>query len=177
MRANFLAIVMAIISSSAGAVDGTNLPGHDYANFDAPSAWVCRTTCGGESRCQAYTWVKPGIQGRSGHCWLKQSLPNIVMDRCCDSGPRNFISARDLRAEVEINRPGSDYKNFETNSWNTCQAACGDEEICASWTYVRPGVQGPSGRCWLKNVVARPIADGNCISGVKFRPASVRIDD
>jgi hypothetical protein len=78
MHINLVAIMLAMFSSSVFAVDGTNLPGHDYANFDAHSAWVCRTTCGGEPRCQAYTWVKPGIQGPSGHCWLKDTLPNIV---------------------------------------------------------------------------------------------------
>jgi hypothetical protein len=42
--------------------------------------------------------------------------------------------------------------------------------------YVRPGVQGPAGRCWLKNVVARPVVDAKTVEGVKFKPASVRID-
>lgn len=176
MRANLVAILLTIFSWSAFAVDGTNLPGHDYANFDAPSAFVCRTTCGGESSCQAYTWVKPGIQGSSGHCWLKDTVPAIVKDSCCDSGPREFISKRDLRAEDKINRPGLDFKNFETNSWKTCEAASAEDDISMSWTYVRPGVQGPTGRCWLKNRVARPVPDANTISGVKFRPASVRID-
>ena len=63
MRNRFLFFIFTLFSGSAFAVDGVNLPGQDYANFDAPSAFVCRTTCGGESRCQAYTWVKPGIQG------------------------------------------------------------------------------------------------------------------
>jgi hypothetical protein len=176
MRIFVLAIILTIFVRSAFAVDGTNLPGRDYANFPAPSAFVCRTSCGGESRCQAYTWVKPGIQGPTGHCWLKSSLPAIVKDPCCDSAPRNFISQRDLRAEDKINRPGSDFKNFVTNGWATCQAACAQDNICSSWSYVRPGVQGPAGRCWLKSVVARPVADGNVVSGVKFKPASVIID-
>jgi hypothetical protein len=176
MRVKLVAVVLTTVSWSAFAVDGTDLPGRDYANFDAPSAFVCRTTCGGESRCQAYTWVKPGFQGPSGHCWLKDALPNIVKNRCCDSGPRNFISKRDLRAEDKIDRPGSDFKNFEIDSWKTCEAACAEDDICASWTYVRPGVQGPSARCWLKNRVARPVPNANTVSGVKFRPASVIID-
>lgn len=176
MRIKYITILLTLFASSAFAVDGTNLPGHDYANFDAPSPLVCRTTCGGESRCQAYTWVKPGIQGPHGRCWLKHTLPEIVKDPCCDSGPRNFISKRDLRAEDKINRPGSDFKNFDTDSWKTCEAACAEDNICASWTYVRRGVQGPSGRCWLKNRVARPVQDSNTVSGVKFKPASVRID-
>jgi hypothetical protein len=176
MRSSFAILMLLMSSFSALAVDGTNLPGRDYASFDAPSAAVCRSTCGGESRCQAYTWVKPGIQGPSGRCWLKASLPAIVKDACCDSAPRKFISARDLQAENAVNRPGSDFKNFNTDNWATCRNACAGEEICASWTYVRPGVQGPTGRCWLKNIVARPVPDKNCISGVKFKPASVPFD-
>ena len=169
-------LALTTFSWSAFAVDGVNLPGKDYTHFPAPSAAVCRNTCGGEPRCQAYTWVKPGIQGPSGQCWLKHTEPKIVKDPCCDSGPRRFITARDLRAEDKINRPGSDIKNFNTDSWKQCEAACAENELCSSWTHVRPGVQGPTGRCWLKNRVARPVPDANTISGVKFRPASVRID-
>jgi PAN domain len=177
MRVPLVATVLVLGSWAVFAVDGVNLPGHDYAHFDAPSAFVCRTTCGGESRCQAYTWVKPGIQGPSGVCWLKHTLPAIVKDTCCDSGPRNFISERDMRAEDKINRPGSDFKNFNADSWTTCQAACGADSICASWTYARRGVQGPTGHCWLKNRVARPVSDLNTVSGVKFKPASVPFDN
>ena len=177
MRAiNTLTLLALMIAGSAMAVVGTNLPGRDYANFEAPSAFVCRATCGGESQCQAYTWVKPGIQGPNGRCWLKNALPAIVKDPCCDSAPRAFISRRDLRPEGAINRPGSDFKNFNANGWGQCQAVCEQDEICHSWTYVRPGVQAASGRCWLKNVVARPVADTNTVSGVKYRPASVPFD-
>lgn len=169
-----LALLPCAVVMSAMAVDGTNLPGSDYANFDAPSAFVCRTSCGGEANCQAYTWVKPGIQGPVGHCWLKHAEPDIVKDNCCDSGPRRFIEKTDLRAEDHIDRPGSDYRNFEVASWTNCESACTTESACSSWTYVRPGVQGPSGRCWLKNHVARPVANANAVSGVKFKPAPVR---
>ncbi|HEX3619767.1 MAG TPA: PAN domain-containing protein [Candidatus Udaeobacter sp.] len=176
VSAGFVTMALTIFSWSAFAVDGTNLPGHDYAHFDAPSAFVCRNTCGGEADCQAYTWVKPGFQGPRGQCWLKNREPNIVKDACCDSAPRRFISARDLRAEDKINRPGSDFKNFDTDSWKTCEAACAQNEICSSWTYVRRGVQGPSGRCWLKNRVARPVSDPNMVSGVKFKAPAGRFD-
>ena len=104
------------------------------------------------------------------------TLPAIVKDACCDSGPRKFISKRDLRAEDKIDRPGSVFKNFNTNSWNTCEAACAEDDICTSWTYVRSGMQGPTGHCWLKSRVARPVPNANMVSDVKFRLASVRID-
>jgi len=156
------------------AVDGVNLPGFDYANFNAASPAVCRNTCGGD--CQAWTWVKPGIQGPSGHCWLKHRLPAIVKDACCNSGPRNYISARDMKAEDHTNRPGSGFSNFETNSWAECETACQREARCAAWSYARRGVQGARGRCWLKTQVPHPVDDAGVISGVKFRPPSVRID-
>lgn len=167
-----LCVSLCVKCGEAAAVDGVNLPGRDYANFPAPSAFVCRTSCGCESQCHTYTWVKPGIQGESGQCWLKNALPAIVKDPCCDSGPRNFIEKRDLRAENKINRPGADYRDYITNSWKDCQAACEDGVRCASWTFLRPGVTGPQGHCWLKQAVARPVSDPNAISGVKFKQAA-----
>lgn len=174
--AGLVTIALTMFSGVALAAPGTNLPGKDYTHFPAPSAFVCRNSCGGDPRCQAYTWVKPGIQGPSGQCWLKHTLPKIVKDPCCDSGPRNFISAGDLKREDKINRPGLDFKNFNTNSWKQCEAACAENQICSSWSYVLPGVQGPTGRCWLKNGVAWPVPEPNAVSGVKFRRASVPFD-
>ena len=167
-----LAIALTMSSWSALAVDGTDLPGHDYANFDAPSAFVCRHTCGGESDCRAYTWVKPGFQGPSGRCYLKSTVPDIVKNPCCDSAPRGFISKRDLQAEDKIDRPGLDFKNFDTASWNTCETACAEDNICRSWTYVRRAAQRPTGHCWLKRGVARPVPNASTVSGVKFRQPS-----
>jgi hypothetical protein len=176
MRSLCLAAVLASCSVPAHAVDGFNLPGSDYANFDAHSAQVCRQTCAADSNCQAYTWVKPGIQGPSGRCWLKHRVPTLVRDACCDSGSAANILSTQLRAENHTNRPASDFRSFSTASYRTCQDACAQEDRCSAWTWVKPGVQGPSGNCWLKSGAPRPVADQNCISGVKLRPRSVRID-
>jgi hypothetical protein len=71
--------------------------------------------------------------------------------------------------EPNTDRPGSDYRNFDLRSPQPeqCRDACWSDVQCRAFTYVRPGVQGPHARCWLKNVVppARP-ADC-CLSGVK----------
>ena len=177
MSVGLLGIVLAGFPWTAFAVDGTNLPGHDYAHFEAPSAFVCRNTCGGEPRCKAYTWVKPGFQGPHGQCWLKDSVPAIVKDRCCDSAARpQSASSLERQAEDHINRPGSDFRNFESGNWQECQHACAENEICSSWTYVPRGIQGQTGRCWLKNRVARPVPDAHMISGVKFREPPGRFD-
>jgi hypothetical protein len=170
----FTAILMSALP--ALAVDGFNLPGSDYANFNADSQFVCRNTCGGDSRCEAWTWVKPGIQGPSGHCWLKTRVPALVKDNCCNSGSRENISARDLKAEDRTNRPGLDFQNFVADSWAACETACADNDRCAAWTYVRRGIQGPRGHCWLKGGIPHPVGDANTVSGVKFKPRPGRFD-
>jgi len=176
MRVYFLAVAMLVLCLPSSAVDGFNMPGGDYANFNADSPFVCRNSCGGESRCQGWTWVKPGIQGPSGHCWLKDRLPPLVKDSCCNSGSGKNISARDLKAEDRTNRPGMDFNNFDTDGWKTCEAACANDANCNAWSYARPGAQKPRGHCWLKRGVPHPVTDPNSVSGVKFRPRSVRFD-
>src|SRR5262249_32094487 len=140
------------------------------------SAVLCQHSCAGDSRCQAWTWVKPGIQGPAAHCWLKSRVPELVKDSCCNSGSARNIQASTLRAENNVNRPFSDIGNVTTACWQPCQSACAGNGQCWSWSWVRPGAQGPAGRCWLKSGAPHPIADTNCISGVKLRPRSVIID-
>jgi hypothetical protein len=177
MYALLCAALMLLLSLPAYAVDGFNLPGSDYDNFSASSAMLCTQTCAGDPRCRAWTWVKPGIQEPSGHCWLKVRVPNLVRDSCCDSGAAENIQSDHLRAEHNINRPFSDFHNFSATDFQTCQNACAQEQQCSSWTWVRPGVQEPNGHCWLKTGIPHPVADGNCISGVKLRPRSVLFDN
>jgi hypothetical protein len=63
-------------------------PGGDYRNFDlsAPSHDACLAACIGDTKCKAYTYVKPGMQGASAHCWLKDSRPYASANGCCVSG-------------------------------------------------------------------------------------------
>jgi hypothetical protein len=73
---------------SADMEPDTNRPGMDYKDFDlsSPDPNLCRSACLSESGCLAYTYVKPGIQGASAHCWLKTGVPPAVPDACCISG-------------------------------------------------------------------------------------------
>ena len=161
----------------AFAVDGFNMPGLDYTNFNADTSFICRNSCGGDARCQGWTWVKPGIQGPNGHCWLKFKLPALVKDNCCSSGPRNFISQGEMKAEDHTDRPGLDYNHFALDSWPACQQACLGDGRCAAWSWVLPGVQAPRGQCWLKGRVPNPATNTKVISGVKYVRPSVLLDD
>lgn len=71
-------------------------------------------------------------------------------------------------AGANIDRPGGDYKNFDLNGEypSDCRDACAKDSKCQAWTYVRPGVQGPKARCWLKASVPPAHPNNCCISEV-----------
>jgi len=74
-----------------------------------------------------------------------------------------------LALENNIDRPGMDYSNFDLSSPNPtlCEQACNSDPNCQAFTYVKPGVQGPNARCWLKNPVPAATPSDCCVSGVK----------
>jgi PAN domain len=68
-----------------------------------------------------------------------------------------------------VDLTGGDYSNFWAASAEPqlCQAACRADAKCAAWTYVKPGVQGPQARCWLKSQVPQATQNECCTSGVE----------
>jgi len=72
------------------------------------------------------------------------------------------------QAKIEQNtdRPGSDIRNITFNGTvNDCIRACAVERNCRAWTFVKPGFQGPSAHCFLKDAAPRPVANNCCTSG------------
>lgn len=65
-------------------------PGSDYRSFELPGAQpeLCQQACIAEEQCQAFTYVKPGVQGTAAYCWLKSAVPSSVASDCCVSGVR-----------------------------------------------------------------------------------------
>jgi hypothetical protein len=125
--------------------------------------------------CQSFTYVSPGVQGASAHCWLKNTVAPAVPNGDCTSGvkvayqPQPVAPARPANLESQTNRFGSDYNNFEvpSNDPAVCQDACLRDAPCVAFTLVRPGIQGANARCWLKNSVPPPNHDACCTSGLK----------
>ena len=71
--------------------------------------------------------------------------------------------------EMNIDRMGMDYKNFDlpVADYRLCARACLDEAKCKAWTYVKPNtIQGPKPRCWLKYSVPPKVTRSCCVSGV-----------
>jgi hypothetical protein len=80
----------ATASLPPGATDGIDRNGSDYRDFDLPraDAFLCRDACLAEPECQAWTYVRPGVQGDTARCWLKNGVPPQTPDTCCISGVR-----------------------------------------------------------------------------------------
>jgi 1-phosphatidylinositol phosphodiesterase len=153
-----------------------NRRGSDYSNFDLAQArpHLCKEACLADARCLAFTYVNPGVQGPNARCWLKDSVPNATPEVCCTSGVKGASAgmagpAPGAGFEVNVDRPGYDFSNFDLPQPRPelCRDACLRDNQCRAFTYVNPGVQGPSARCWLKMSVPTATTSNCCISGVK----------
>lgn len=65
---------------------GKDRPGSDYTSFFVSSASVCQQSCINDSRCAAYTYVRPGVQNVQAICYLKTPAPASNSNTCCVSG-------------------------------------------------------------------------------------------
>jgi hypothetical protein len=86
------------LSSNSCCVSGivgegdTDRPGGDYLHFSdvfgkEVTPQYCRLTCFQQARCKAWTYVKPNtIMGSKGVCYLKETVPKPVKNKCCLSG-------------------------------------------------------------------------------------------
>lgn len=81
----------------------------------------------------------------------------------------SIMAMEAVSREPRTDRPGSDYRNFTLAEARPalCAAQCEADYACRAYTFVRPGVQGPQARCWLKNSVPPPQSSTCCESGRK----------
>jgi hypothetical protein len=152
---------------------GFDRPSGDYTHFIVKSGdpAVCASRCEHDTRCRSWSFSYPTPQGAQAACGLKSSIPTRVKNDCCVSGVQGAGVHAPASNEVEfgINRVGGDYKTLDVspdNSGEHCETTCKGEQRCRAWTYIRPGYQGASGRCSLKERVTVPRRDPCCLSGV-----------
>lgn len=93
LRWLFLVLVASLLLLVSGSALGgieynTDRGGQDYRSFDLGSAnpSLCPSACAREGRCKAWTYVKPGYQGKSARCRVKHSVPRASSNNCCVSG-------------------------------------------------------------------------------------------
>ena len=73
-----------------------------------------------------------------------------------------------LTVEFDKDRPGRDYNSFDVgNSYRQCYDPCARDKRCRAYTFVPPGVQGPSARCYLKDAIPAAGKNVGMVSGFK----------
>jgi hypothetical protein len=83
------------------------------------------------------------------------------------SGISGAASAQGENFSRNTDRPGRDFRNIAINgNAQDCLRLCNRERECRAWTFVKPGIQGSSARCWLKNAIPAVVANSCCTSGV-----------
>lgn len=186
-------------SIGPGMENDTDRVGADYRRFELaqPNPAACQRACRDDSsRCNAWTYVRPGQQGPKAICYLKSEAPPPSRHSCCISGENRVIlvmpplgstpssssapppsspppppssSTNGGAFESNTDRPGLDIARIELNTPDPmrCRRRCNDRGECRAWTYVRPGVQGPRAVCYLKSAAPPPKPSNCCTSGVK----------
>jgi hypothetical protein len=78
------------------------------------------------------------------------------------------VQPQQFSFEENTNRGGGDQRQgFDIADVKSCSQVCSKEGFCVAFTFVKPGIQAPSGRCWIKNIITVPTSDSCCTSGVK----------
>jgi hypothetical protein len=64
--------------------------GGDYYGFDIKADHIedCEDTCKNDTKCAAWTYVKPGVKRPQALCFLKNVVPVASDDACCVSGTK-----------------------------------------------------------------------------------------
>ena len=73
---------------------GLNIRGYNLSSADPQ---LCANDCAKDTKCQAFTYVKPGFRGPDSkpECWLKNGVPNPVSQEYCISGVKASASVVD----------------------------------------------------------------------------------
>jgi len=81
-----------------------------------------------------------------------------------------YVKAAELDYELNVERPGSDYKGFDVIEGDplVCKNTCSNDANCLAFTYVQPGIHGTNARCYLKGAIPSPVSNISMISGAKI---------
>jgi hypothetical protein len=142
--------------------------GMDYEDFESPNPLECQAACGGDVKCLAFAFSQPGGLFPTGHCWLKNGVPPPTPRSGFISGAKPLVKQAP-RGELEMNtdRFGSDYKDFDSPKATQCRDECVNDAQCQAFTFSEAGALFPTGHCWLKDRLPPPTARMGFISGAK----------
>lgn len=123
--------------------NNTDRPGGDYQNFDLSEAkyQLCQNACANDSSCQAYTYVRPGVQGSKARCWLKNTVPQAGESSCCVFGVRKggekCVFSGDWYAgewgNITFNQNGNEVNGTYTRGSGTIYGTAFGNRLDATW--------------------------------------------
>lgn len=119
-------------------------PGGDYQDFDLSEAKYqsCQNACANDANCQAYTYVRPGVQGTQARCWLKNTVPQAGESSCCVSGVKkgdggSGVFAGDWYAgewgNITFGQNGSEVNGNYTRGSGTIHGTASGNRLDATW--------------------------------------------
>jgi hypothetical protein len=96
----------------------------------------------------------------------RHSLVLVIILACLTP---SLLKAQSGGFEHNTDRPGRDYRDIDLSrpDPSLCRDLCAGDPQCKAYTYVKPGVQGSSARCWLKTSIPDAVESDCCVSGVK----------
>lgn len=125
--ASILLLVVVIAAVAYAFEYGIDFPGGQLVgkHTGIKSPQDCYTLCSRNKNCVAFTWVKPGVQGPTGVCWLKGSMSSRTKCDVCVSGVVRAVK-KDI---CKWRRTGTTYscwcQNSITKQWyQTNGSAC-----------------------------------------------------
>jgi len=149
-----------------------NQKGFKYAGVQYSKFCFCGNSYGKYGVADNCNMACSGDQNQiCGGSWAN-SVYSLYLPQSNQSSDSNSI-------EYGIDRPGSDYKNFDLSEENpiVCKQACDNDEKCKAWTYVKPGYQGPYPKCWLKSNIPNATKNLFTVSGIKNNHSNNQINN
>jgi hypothetical protein len=136
----------------------TDRPGLDYSHLTQPSAADCMRSCSTDLSCRTFSWV-----ASTRVCYLRSKQTKPVTRSGTTSGIKRGL-------EMNTDRMGGDYRDYDINFRNTpqvCQADCAADANCKAFTFAPAGWNGEKAHCWLKGSVAAKSTVEGLVSGVR----------
>lgn len=89
---------------------------------------ACESACDRSAGCMGWTWVKPGVQGPQGVCWIKSQLSGAtVRSDCCISGYRGDRTAAASMSQFGAGAGRPPQKGIGGTPGLLTQCECADE--------------------------------------------------
>jgi hypothetical protein len=137
-----------------GLEDGFRRRGQALGSFIGSTATACKTQCESNSQCNSFSFTRS-----SRICTLNRDVGDWVPDADALSG-----LSSGPRFEINVDRPGSDYRAFFNDTANGCSLECSNDRQCLAYTFVTS-----TSTCFLKNYLAPSVPGNAMTSGAKRR--------